>query len=58
MLLAALVVWLEIDSAKVLIMVIDELALKTSTTYPFSCIIFHLCRDAENIIWHFGHSVD
>ena len=43
-LVAALVVGLEIDYAKVLITVIPKRALKTSTTYPFASLIFQFCR--------------
>ena len=39
-LVEALVVGLEIDYPRVLITVIHERAFKTSTTYPFACLIF------------------
>ena len=35
-----------IDFARLLISVIHERDFKTSTTYLFACMIFHLCRDA------------
>ena len=44
-LVVALVAWLDINFAKLLISVIHQRAFKSSFTYPFSCIIFHLCRD-------------
>lgn len=43
---AALVKGLEIDIEKLLITVIHERTLKTSTTYPLACLIFHLLKDA------------
>lgn len=43
----------EIDFAKGLISVINERDFKTSTTYPFNCLIFHLCRDVGVPIWHY-----
>lgn len=45
-LLAAFVVGFDIEFAKILIMAIHERSFKMSTTYPFACLIFHLCRDA------------
>lgn len=44
---------LEIDFVKLLISMIHERAFKTSTTYPFACMVFHLCRDNGVTIWHY-----
>uniref|UniRef100_M1DU07 Integrase core domain containing protein n=1 Tax=Solanum tuberosum TaxID=4113 RepID=M1DU07_SOLTU len=49
---AALVAGVEIDFARMLLVEIHERAFRTSTTYPFSCLIFHLCRDSGVPIWH------
>uniref|UniRef100_M1APM8 Integrase core domain containing protein n=1 Tax=Solanum tuberosum TaxID=4113 RepID=M1APM8_SOLTU len=49
---AALVAGVEIDFARMLLAEIHKRALKTSTTYPFSCLIFQLCRDSGVPIWH------
>ena len=51
-LVKAFVVGLEIDFAKLLIMVIHERDFKSSTTYPFACLIFHLCRNVGVPIWN------
>lgn len=52
MLVAALVARLEIYFAKLLITVIHEMDFKTSTTYHFTCLIFHLWRNARVPLWH------
>ena len=49
-LVATLVAGFEIDFTKLLILMIHERAFKTSTTYQFTCIIFHLCTDAGVVI--------
>uniref|UniRef100_M1DII0 Integrase core domain containing protein n=1 Tax=Solanum tuberosum TaxID=4113 RepID=M1DII0_SOLTU len=49
---AALVAGVEIDYARMLLAEIHEKAFKTSTTYPFPCLIFQLCRDSGVPIWH------
>uniref|UniRef100_M1DQ59 Integrase core domain containing protein n=1 Tax=Solanum tuberosum TaxID=4113 RepID=M1DQ59_SOLTU len=49
---AALVAGVEIDFARMLLAEIHERAFKTSTTYPFPCLIFQLCRDCGVPIWH------
>ncbi|KAG5631012.1 hypothetical protein H5410_002729 [Solanum commersonii] len=49
---AALVAGMEIDFARMLLAEIHERAFRTSTTYPFPCLIFHLCRDSGLPIWH------
>ena len=51
-LVATLVDGLEIDFMRLLISVIHERDFKTSTTYPFACMIFQLCRDAVVPRWH------
>ncbi|KAG5599196.1 hypothetical protein H5410_030566 [Solanum commersonii] len=48
----ALVTGLEIDFALIMLADIHERAFKTSTTYPFPCLIFQLCRDSGVSIWH------
>lgn len=54
---AALVEGLEIDFPRMLLTEIHKSAFKTSTTYPFSCIIFHLCRDVGVSIWNYNKLV-
>uniref|UniRef100_M1DFJ0 Integrase core domain containing protein n=1 Tax=Solanum tuberosum TaxID=4113 RepID=M1DFJ0_SOLTU len=49
---AVLVTGFEIDFACMLIAEIQEMAFKASTTYPFPCLIFQLCRDSGVPIWH------
>ncbi|KAG5580634.1 hypothetical protein H5410_051261 [Solanum commersonii] len=49
---AALVAGVEIDFARMLLAEIHERAFRTSTTYPFPCLIFQLCRDSGVPIWH------
>uniref|UniRef100_M1DPU4 Integrase core domain containing protein n=1 Tax=Solanum tuberosum TaxID=4113 RepID=M1DPU4_SOLTU len=49
---AALVAGVAIDFARMLLAEIHERAFKTSTTYPFPCLIFQLCRDSGVPIWH------
>lgn len=51
-LVAAMVGGFEINYARVLILVIHERAFKTSSTYPFACLIFQLCREVGVPIWH------
>ena len=48
---AALVAGVEIDYARMLLAEIHEKDFRTSTTYPFPCLIFHLCRDSGVPIW-------
>uniref|UniRef100_M1DZ10 Integrase core domain containing protein n=1 Tax=Solanum tuberosum TaxID=4113 RepID=M1DZ10_SOLTU len=48
----ALVAGVEIDFARMLLAEIHERAFRISTTYPFPCLIFHLCRDSGVPIWH------
>ncbi|KAG5585933.1 hypothetical protein H5410_046367 [Solanum commersonii] len=49
---AVLVAGVEIDFARMLLAEIHERAFRTSTTYPFPCLIFQLCRDSGVPIWH------
>ncbi|KAG5580536.1 hypothetical protein H5410_051163 [Solanum commersonii] len=49
---AALVAGVEIDFSCMLLAEIHERAFRTSTTYPFPCLIFQLCRDSGVPIWH------
>ena len=49
---ATLVAGVEIDFARILLEGIHGSAFKTSTTYPFPCLIFQLCRDSGVPIWH------
>uniref|UniRef100_M1DJX7 Integrase core domain containing protein n=1 Tax=Solanum tuberosum TaxID=4113 RepID=M1DJX7_SOLTU len=49
---AALVAGVEIDFARMLLAEIHERAFKISSTYPFPCLIFQLCRDSGVPIWH------
>ncbi|KAG5594814.1 hypothetical protein H5410_036046 [Solanum commersonii] len=49
---AALVARVEIDFARMLLAEIHERAFRTSTTYSFPCLIFHLSRDSGVPIWH------
>uniref|UniRef100_M1DI66 Integrase core domain containing protein n=1 Tax=Solanum tuberosum TaxID=4113 RepID=M1DI66_SOLTU len=50
--IAAIIAGLEIDFACILIAVIHKRAFKATTTLPFPCLIFQLCRDATIPIWH------
>ncbi|KAG5571946.1 hypothetical protein H5410_061712 [Solanum commersonii] len=49
---ATLVAGVEIDFARMLLAEIHERAFKTSTTYPFPCLILQMCRDFGVPIWH------
>ena len=51
-LLAAMVAEFEVDFAWLLQEVMHERAFKVTTTYPFPCMIFSLCRSAGVPIWH------
>ena len=42
----------EVDFAWLLQAVMHERAFKVTTTYPFPCMIFALCRSAGVPIWH------
>uniref|UniRef100_M1E1D4 Integrase core domain containing protein n=1 Tax=Solanum tuberosum TaxID=4113 RepID=M1E1D4_SOLTU len=49
---AALVARFEIDFARMLLAEIHERVFRSTTTLPFPCIIFQLCRDVGVPIWH------
>ena len=42
----------EVDFAWLLQAVMHEMAFKVTTTYPYPCMIFSLCRSAGVPIWH------
>ncbi|MFV1207871.1 hypothetical protein QML09_29465, partial [Klebsiella pneumoniae] len=48
----AMIAGFEVDFAWLLQAVMHERAFKVTTTYPFPCIIFALCRSASMPIWH------
>ena len=47
-----MVVGFKVDFAWLLQVVIHERAFKATTTYPFPCMIFELCRSAGVPVWH------
>uniref|UniRef100_M1DX05 Integrase core domain containing protein n=1 Tax=Solanum tuberosum TaxID=4113 RepID=M1DX05_SOLTU len=49
---AALVAGMDINFARILIAEIHKRAFKATTTLPFPCFIFHLCRDIGVPVWH------
>ena len=51
-LMAAMIAGFEVDFAWILHAVMHERAFKVTTTYPFPCMIFALCRSAGVPIWH------
>ena len=51
-LIAAMIDGFEVDFAWLLQAVMHERAFKVTTTYPFPCMIFALCRTAGVPIWH------
>jgi len=51
-------VGLEIDVTHILISEIHERALKDTTTLPFLCLIFQLCREASVPVWHCDRLLD
>ena len=51
-LMAAMIAAFEVDFAWLLQAVMHERAFKVTTTYPFPCMIFALCRSAGVPIWH------
>ena len=53
--MAAMIAGFEVDFAWLLQAVMHERAFKVTTTYPFSCMIFSLCRSAGVPIWHVDH---
>ena len=50
--MVAMIAGFEVDFAWLLQAVMHERALKVTTTYPFSCMIFTLCKSAGVPIWH------
>ena len=46
-LMAAMIAEFEVDFAWILQAVMHERAFKVTTTYPFSCMIFSLCKSAS-----------
>ena len=49
---AALVAGFDVDIPRLFLAVIHERAFKATTTYPFHCLIFELCRSVGVPIWH------
>lgn len=50
---AALVVGIEIDLSRLLLVEIHDSVFKTTTTFPFACMIFQISKDARVPIFHF-----
>ena len=50
--MAAMIARFEVDFACLLQAVMHERSFKVTTTYPFPCMIFALCRSAGVPIWH------
>ena len=50
--MAAMIVGFEVDFPWLLRAVMHERDFKVTTTYPFPCMIFSLCRSAGVPIWH------
>ena len=50
--MAAMIAGFEVDFAWLLQAVMHERDFKVTTTYPFRCMIFSLCRSAGVPIWH------
>ena len=51
-LMAAMIAGFEMDFAWLLQAVMHKRDFKVTTTYPFPCMIFYLCRSAGVPIWH------
>uniref|UniRef100_M1DX77 Integrase core domain containing protein n=1 Tax=Solanum tuberosum TaxID=4113 RepID=M1DX77_SOLTU len=49
---ATMVAGFEIHFTRVLITEIQERVFKATTTLPFPCLIFQLCKDASVLVWH------
>lgn len=58
MMIAAIIAGLEIDFASILIAEIHERDFRTTTTLPFPCLIFHLCREASVPVWNCDRLLD
>ena len=54
-LMAAMISGFEVDFAWLLQAVMHERAFKVTSTYPFPCMIFALCRSAGVPTWHVDH---
>ena len=50
--MAEIITGFEVDFAWLLKAVMHERAFKVTTTYPFLCMIFSVCRSAGVPIWH------
>ena len=50
--MAAMIAGFEMDFAWLLQAVMHKRAFKVTSTYPFPCMIFSLCRSAGVPIWH------
>ena len=53
--MAAMIPEFEVDFAWLLQAVMHERAFKVTSTYPFPCMIFSLCRSPGVPIWHVDH---
>ena len=53
--MAAMIARFKVDFAWLLQVVMHERPFKVTTTYPFPCMIFSLCRSAGVPIWHIDH---
>ena len=51
----AMIAGFEVDFAWLQKVVMHERAFKVTTTYPFTCMIFSLCRSTGVLIWHVDH---
>ena len=51
-LMTVMIAGFKVDIAWLLQAVMHERAFKVTTTYPFPCMIFSLCRSAGVPIWH------
>ena len=54
-LMAAMIARFKVDFAWLLQAAMHERSFKVTTTYPFPCMIFSLCRSAGVPIWHVDH---
>ena len=50
--MAEMIAMFEVDFVWLLQVVMHERDFKVTTTYPFPCMIFFLCRSAGVTIWH------
>ena len=50
--MVAIIARFKVDFAWILQTVMHERAFRVTTTYPFPCMIFSLCRSAGVSIWH------